>query len=154
MRQFFMYLTMLMLPAAAMAEVELSFYGGLQSALPSDVTVSGDPVIPDETINVAWEGKSFDAPPYYGIRATIWSSSEFGYGLDFAHNKVYPKALLAGYDTLEFTDGLNTLTVNAYRRWENAIGDLTPYVGDGLGLAWRFLMSRSQIARQRHLVTK
>ena len=135
MRQFFMYLTMLMLPAAAMAEVELSFYGGLQSALPSDVTVSGDPVISDETINVAWEGKSFDAPPYYGIRATIWSSSEFGYGLDFAHNKVYPKALLAGYDTLEFTDGLNTLTVNAYRRWENAIGDLTPYVGGGLGLA-------------------
>ena len=25
--------------------------------------------------------------------------------------------------------------VNAYRRWENAIGDLTPYVGDRLGLA-------------------
>ena len=118
-----------------MAEVELSFYGGMQSALPSDVVVSGDTVIPPGTNNVAWEGKSFDAPPYYGIRATIWSSSEFGYGLDFTHNKIYPEVLPADYDTLEFTDGLNTLTVNAYRRWENAIGDLTPYVGGGLGLA-------------------
>ncbi len=135
MRQFFICLTMLNLPATAMAEVELSFYGGLQSAQPSDVIVSGDPVIPDETNNVAWEGKSFDAPPYYGIRATIWSSSEFGYGLDFTHSKIYPKTLPSGYDRLEFTDGLNTLTVNAYRRWENAIGDLTPYVGGGLGVA-------------------
>ena len=69
MRQVFICLSMLMLPATAMAEVELSFYGGLQSAQPSDVTTFG------ETNNVVWEGKSFDAPPYYGIRATIWSSS-------------------------------------------------------------------------------
>ncbi|MCO4847302.1 MAG: lipid A oxidase, partial [Yoonia sp.] len=129
MRQVFICLSMLMLPATAMAEVELSFYGGLQSAQPSDVTTFG------ETNNVVWEGKSFDAPPYYGIRATIWSSSEFGYGLDFTHNKIYPKTLPTGYERLEFTDGLNTLTVNAYRRWENAVGDLTPYVGGGLGLA-------------------
>jgi len=90
-------------------------------------------VIADETNNVTWEGKSFAAPPYYGIRATVWSSTEFGYGLDFAHNKIYPKTLPDGYQTLEFTDGLNTLTVNAYRRWENGIGDFTPYVGGGMG---------------------
>ena len=84
----------------------------MQSALPSDVVVSGDTVIPPGTNNVAWEGKSFDAPPYYGIRATIWSSSEFGYGLDFTHNKIYPEVLPADYDTLEFTDGLNMLMVN------------------------------------------
>lgn len=135
MRQVFICLSLLTLPATAMAEVELSFYGGLQSAQPSDVTVSGDPIISDGTNNVAWEGKSIEAPPYYGIRATIWSSSEFGYGLDFTHAKIYPKTLPAGYDRLEFTDGLNTLTVNAYRRWENAIGGLTPYVGGGLGIA-------------------
>ena len=135
MRQIVLFLTLLTAPAAALAEVELSFYGGLQSALPSDVTVDGDSVIADETNNVTWEGKSFAAPPYYGIRATVWSSTEFGYGLDFAHNKIYPKTLPDGYQTLEFTDGLNTLTVNAYRRWENGIGDFTPYVGGGIGLS-------------------
>mgnify|MGYP000176449966 CR=1 FL=1 len=135
MRMPLLCLSVLTLPATAIAEVELSFYGGIQSAIGSDVTVSGDTVIPDETNAVDWEGKSFAAPPYYGIRATVWASDEFGYGLDFAHNKIYPKTLPAGYDTLEFTDGLNTLTVNAYRRWDNAIGDFTPYVGGGLGLS-------------------
>ena len=137
MRQFLSALTIIALPATAMAEVELSFYGGLQSALESDVAVSGDSVIPDRTDTLTWEGRSFDAPPYYGWRATYWASPEFGYGLDFAHNKVYPKddVLPAGYSKLEFTDGLNTLTVNAYRRWENAIAGLTPYVGGGVGLS-------------------
>ena len=137
MRQFLSALTIIALPAIAMAEVELSFYGGLQSALESDVAVSSDSVIPDRTDTLTWEGRSFDAPPYYGWRATYWASPEFGYGLDFAHNKVYPKddVLPAGYSKLEFTDGLNTLTVNAYRRWENAIAGLTPYVGGGVGLS-------------------
>ena len=137
MRQFLSALTIIALPATVMAEVELSFYGGLQSALESDVAVSGDSVIPDRTDTLTWEGRSFDAPPYYGWRATYWASPEFGYGLDFAHNKVYPKddVLPAGYSKLEFTDGLNTLTVNAYRRWENAIAGLTPYVGGGVGLS-------------------
>ncbi|MDG1768003.1 MAG: outer membrane beta-barrel protein [Yoonia sp.] len=137
MRQFLSALTIIALPATAMAEVELSFYGGLQSALESDVAVSGDSVIPDRTDTLTWEGRSFDAPPYYGWRATYWASPEFGYGLDFAHNKVYPKddVLPAGYSKLEFTDGLNTLTVNAYRRWENAIAGLIPYVGGGVGLS-------------------
>ena len=137
MRQFLSALTIIALPATAMAEVELSFYGGLQSALESDVAVSGDSVIPDRTDTLTWEGRSFDAPPYYGWRATYWASPEVGYGLDFAHNKVYPKddVLPAGYSKLEFTDGLNTLTVNAYRRWENAIAGLTPYVGGGVGLS-------------------
>lgn len=101
------------------------------------MAVSGDSVIPDRTDTLTWEGRSFDAPPYYGWRATYWASPEFGYGLDFAHNKVYPKddVLPAGYSKLEFTDGLNTLTVNAYRRWENAIAGLTPYVGGGVGLS-------------------
>lgn len=124
-------------PSISFAEVELSFYGGLQSALPSDVSVRDNAVIPDADFSMSWEGRSFAAPPYYGIRATIWSDTGLGYGLDFAHNKVYPKDgdLPAGYDVLEMTDGLNTLTVNAYRRWNEALGEVTPYVGGGIGLA-------------------
>jgi len=128
---------LLILPAAAFAEVELSFYGGVQSAPSSDVTIRDDDVIADDDFSVDWEGRSADAPIYYGIRATKWQSNTFGYGLDFAHNKVYPQddELPAGYDVLEFTDGLNTLTVNAYRRWSRAFGEVSPYVGGGVGVA-------------------
>ncbi len=128
---------LLLAPASAFAEVELSFYGGVQSAPASDISIRNDDVIADDDFNQDWEGRSAEAPIYYGVRATRWQSPSFGYGLDFAHNKVYPKDdnLPAGYDVLEFTDGLNTLTVNAYRRWNQAFGDVTPYVGGGLGVA-------------------
>jgi len=129
--------TIILAPVTGLAEVELSIYGGAQNAPHSDVFITGDDAYPAETF-IGWEGRSFDAPPYYGIRATIWSSSTFGYGLDFAHNKIYPQAGELDdtpFETLEFTDGLNTLTLNAYRRWQGAMGDLTPYVGGGVGLA-------------------
>ncbi len=124
-------------PIAAAAEIELSFYGGTQSALSSDVTIRGDDEIPDADFSQDWEGRSFDAPIYYGLRATKWQSDTFGYGLDFTHNKIYPDGdvLPDGYDVLEFTDGLNILTVNAYRRWPDAFGELTPYVGGGVGVS-------------------
>ncbi|MDO6590504.1 lipid A oxidase [Loktanella sp. D2R18] len=125
-----------MTPVAASAQVELSFYGGVQSAPSSDVSVRDD-VIGDDDFSISWEGRSSSAPIYYGIRATRWQSDTFGYGLDFAHNKIYPEdgELPAGYEVLEFTDGLNTLTVNAYHRWNGAFGDLSPYVGGGIGVA-------------------
>lgn len=122
-------------PAAA--EIELSFYGGAQNAPHSDVFITGDPAYPEKTF-LGWEGRSFEAPPYYGWRATVWRTPSFGYGIDFAHNKVYPQdGELDGtpFETLEFTDGLNTLTVNAYKRWQGAWGPASPYVGGGLGLA-------------------
>jgi lipid A oxidase len=129
--------TIMNTPAAAFAEVEVSLYGGVQSAPASDISIRGDDVIANDDFSQDWEGRSADAPVYYGIRATRWQSDTFGYGIDFAHNKIYPKNddLPAGYDVLEFTDGINTLTVNAYRRWSGAFGDVSPYVGGGLGVA-------------------
>ena len=124
-------------PTTALAEVELSFYGGAQNAPHSNVTFEGDSEIADGDLFIAWEGKSFEAPPYYGIRATVWNSPTFGYGVDFTHNKIYPKEgeLPADFQRLEFTDGLNTLTLNAYRRWNQQFGDFTPYVGGGVGVS-------------------
>ena len=126
-----------LLPTFALAEVELSFYGGIQSSPSSRVSIRDDDVIADDDFTVDWEGRSFDAPIYYGIRATNWRSEKFGYGIDFTHNKVYPEndELPDGYDVLEFTDGLNILTVNAYRRWSSAFGDVSPYVGGGVGVS-------------------
>lgn len=119
------------------AEVELSFYGGFQSAPPSDISVSGDSVLPDDDFSVAWEGLPFEWPLYAGARATYWATSEYGFGLDYTHNKTYPQdgELPAGYRALEFTDGLNTWTLNGYKRWQNAFGDVTPYVGAGVGIS-------------------
>ena len=96
-----------LLPTFALAEVELSFYGGIQSSPSSKVSIRDDDVIADDDFTVDWEGRSFDAPIYYGIRATNWRSEKFGYGIDFTHNKVYPEndELPDGYDVLEFTDG-------------------------------------------------
>lgn len=125
-------------PAAALAEVELSFYGGLQGAPHSTVDISGDDTVPDLSFTAGWVGRSFELPPYYGIRATWWRSATFGFGLDLNHTKVYADAetlALTGFDHFEMSDGLNILTVNAYRRWNDALGGLTPYVGGGLGVA-------------------
>ena len=122
---------LLLAPVSALAQVEVSVYGGGQAAPASDVSIR-DPLLGSDDFGVDW-----DTPPYYGLRATQWRSPSFGIGLDFARNRVAASedSLPSGYTELEFTDGLNTLTVNAYRRWNNVVGELTPYVGGGLGVA-------------------
>jgi len=119
---------------AAGAEWELSFYSGYQTAPHSGVTgtfTDGS----DIDVSAAWEGRSFDVPIYYGLRATRWVGA-WGFGAEFTHTKVYADdETLAdgGFQRLEFTDGLNALTLNALRRWE--YGVLTPYAGGGVGVA-------------------
>ena len=114
----------------ANAEVQLSFYTGTQTAPHS---IIDDSVLGEE--RVKWLGKSFEAPPYYGIRATWWKNEKWGFGFEINHAKVYAENKAAlGYDTLEFTDGLNLITANVFRRFPNK-GRFTPYVGGGLGIA-------------------
>ena len=127
----------MVIPQALTAEIEISVYGGNQIAPASDISVRGDAVIPDGDFTQDWEGKPFDWPIYAGFRVTKWQTETFGFGLDYTHNKTYPAddILPPGYDTLEFTDGLNTWTINAYRRWPGALGAATPYVGAGLGIS-------------------
>lgn len=117
-------------PNAAQAEVELSFYTGTQSAPHS--------IIDDSVLGegrVKWLGKSFEAPIYAGVRATWWKSDTWGFGVEVNHAKVYSENKAAlGYDVLEFTDGINLITANVFRRFPNA-GRFTPYVGGGLGIS-------------------
>ncbi|GGL54263.1 lipid A oxidase (Involved in formation of 2-aminogluconate) protein [Wenxinia marina] len=126
------------LPLCASAELSFSLYGGLQSSPHSGLTVEGDRVVPDTDVTAGWEGRSTDTPPYYGLRATWWANDRLGFGLDVNHTKVYADdETLAetGFDRLEFSDGLNIVTANAYYRWPGALGQLTPYVGGGVGVA-------------------
>ena len=125
--------------APAFAEMELSIYSGWQTSPHS--TFKGD--FPDSAgggdfdRGVEWDGKSFEMPPYYGVRFTNWQTERLGYGVEFTHSKVYlsdddQDAL--GFDNFQLTDGLNVLTVNAMYRWPDQFGTLTPYVGGGLGV--------------------
>ena len=128
----------MLLPGAALAEVEVSAYGGFQSAPHSTVSISGSPTIPDDEFTAGWEGRSFDAPPYYGLRATWWRNETLGFGVEINHAKVYADdetLASSGLSWLEFTDGLNIITVNMFRRWPDALGPVTPYVGGGIGVS-------------------
>ncbi|MGV8985330.1 MAG: outer membrane protein [Cypionkella sp.] len=115
---------------AARSEVVLSVYGGSQSALHSTLKTSnlGD-------ASVAWQGRSFEPPPYYGVRAVWWKNARWGYGLEYNHTKLYAdNPQRYGYSRLEFTDGLNIITANVWRRWQSN-SRITPYVGAGVGVA-------------------
>ena len=121
----------------AAAQFQLSVYGGLQT-LPHSRVKGDDPAgVGPFNFLAGWDGNSFEAPPYYGIRGTWWQENDIGYSLDFTHSKAYADgATLAasGFDVLEFTDGINTLTVNAIKKLKPR-GNFTPYVGGGLGIA-------------------
>ncbi|MEI4471775.1 lipid A oxidase [Frigidibacter sp. MR17.24] len=121
----------LLAPGVGQAEISLSFYSGLQSVdgtrLDAGSLGSSDP---------DWAGRSLSAPPYWGARATWWADEAWGFAVEVNHAKAYARNRAeAGYDTLEFTDGLNFATVNAFRRWQEPGRRWWPYVGAGVGLA-------------------
>lgn len=125
--------------APVAAETELSFYTGWQTAPHSNV--SGDyPTAFGGSYDalIGWEGRSFEMPPYYGVRGTWWRSETLGFGVEFTHTKVYApddEKQALGFSALELTDGLNIVTANVLRRWPEQWGSATPYVGGGLGVA-------------------
>lgn len=128
--------------APAAAEVELSFYLGVQEASHSNV----DGIIGDVDggggtavdFTAEWEGRSFEGSPYYGLRGTYWINDASGVSLNFTHSKVYATDTTMaanGFDKLELTDGINVLTLNYMHRFRNISMGLTPYVGAGAGVA-------------------
>ncbi|MCZ7675112.1 MAG: outer membrane beta-barrel protein [Roseovarius sp.] len=125
--------------APATAEIELSLYLGWQGV--SDSTGSGTlPGGAPFARKFNWDGKPFDAPIYYGGRATWWTAGDFGFGVEGTHAKVFASAAdlaALGLSRLEFSNGHNIFTVNAMRRWPDAFEgiDLAPYLGGGIGLA-------------------
>lgn len=122
----------------AAAEFQFSAYGGWQTSPDSQVTVGG---IAPESFTAGWDGRSFETPPYYGLRATYWfdQAPQWGVSVDFTHAKVYANDETFATDVpdwsrFEFSDGINFLTVNAMRRLQKWNG-LEPYFGVGVGLS-------------------
>lgn len=126
-----------LLSSPAAAEMELSFYSGWQTAPHS--RLKGDyPGGGSYNALIGWDGKSFEMPPYYGVRGTWWQDERIGFGMEFTHTKVYApddEAAGIGFENFEFTDGHNILTANALRRWPDQWQGVTPYIGGGLGIA-------------------
>ena len=134
----FIALLALVVALPAQAETELSFYTGYQTAPHS--RVEGSDNTGSFNFLATWEGRPFEAPPYYGIRATFWRSERLGFGVEFNHAKVYledDQRVAEGFENFELTDGINILTANVFYRWPGQWANerLTPYVGGGLGLS-------------------
>lgn len=118
----------------ALAEIELGIYGGYQTS-PHSRIEGTLPSTGDYSELIGWEGKPFAAPPYYGLRATYWRENNSGFALEWTHAKVYGADDSALFDRLEFTDGLNIITVNYAKRWPGKWNQFTPYVSAGVGIA-------------------
>jgi hypothetical protein len=138
----------------ASADLQLGAYLGPAYTGGSDLNLV-QPGGTDMTFrDIAWEGRPFRRPPYYGYRAIYWSD-RYGVMLDFTHIKaiaikdrpvqqsgfkdgdhVPPQApISATLKRLEFTHGYNLLTLNALRRGASRGPNLIPYFGLGLGVA-------------------
>ncbi|WP_424933370.1 outer membrane protein [Amaricoccus macauensis] len=142
-------LTLVLLPAPVFAEHVVSVYGGYQFAQTGDMT-GEDTDGTDLDFDVDWEGKSFDAPPYWGVRYAYWRQDDWGGYVDFTHVKLYAddgSMEDAGFDRLEFTDGLNVLTVGVQKRFPMQNG-LVPYLGGGLGFTYPHVETRSPAASE------
>ncbi|OUV31340.1 MAG: hypothetical protein CBC60_00900 [Betaproteobacteria bacterium TMED100] len=121
---------------------EFSVYGGMNHPAHSSVKFSGAASsygISDGSYSTdGWKGKSFESPVYYGLRLDYWLDNKpWGLGVDFNHSKVIAEKLPAGLRRLEFTDGLNTLTLTGlYKTKEKIFFDLQPYLGVGVGISY------------------
>lgn len=132
----------LMLTAApAAAELELSLYLGIQSAYSDTDSVRLPGAAAPVNRDINWKVKPFDNPLYYGGRATWWTQSNLGFGIEGTHAKAIAEPAdraALGVDKLEFTDGHNIITANVMKRWPGAFQKtpkFTPYVGAGVGVA-------------------
>lgn len=149
-------------PSLVHAQLEIDLYGGWSSTLDSDVRLQRPGGIKLRFHDVAWEGRSFDEPIYYGGRLSYWTrrSPHLGLAVDFTHAKIHARldrsVRVTGHDGGQLVDetrplgesfselamshGLNLLTFNGLYRWgrggpDQAASRFTPFVGVGLGVA-------------------
>ena len=123
---------------AARAEMQISAYGGLNTNFDSKGTLDKGAVHEERTF--AWDGVSFELPPYWGVQATYWFNrgASWGIALDYTHAKARAKLDFATdptYSRLEFTNGNNLVIANLMYRFDPMLdGRLVPFVGVGGGV--------------------
>lgn len=148
------------IPAAAStpqpSATVVAAYGGVPYTYPSDFILQR-PGVHDLTVrDVAWDGKPFKSPVYYGARVTRWPGDSLVGGMvDFTHSKAISRfedmAEMSGtlggaaapgrarigdvFRHLEFSHGHNMLTLNGLFRLPRIGARLLPYVGAGAGVS-------------------
>ena len=125
----------------AIAEMSFELYGGYQTSPHSVVqgeyqdSITSEELVPFR-FTAGWKGKSFSMPPYYGIRFTNWKS-RIGWGFDFTHSKAYLDPITlkkTGFELLQFTDGLNNLTLHRQIEFDRKSEKISTYYGYGVGV--------------------
>jgi hypothetical protein len=159
------YLALLRFPAMwredsgtdAGADLQFGVYGGPAYTARSAFNLAQPGGTDMRLDNIAWEGRPFRPPPYYGLRAIYWlPATRLGLMGDFTHIKAVAikdrpvdqsgrrdgvpvlshESLSATFARLEFTHGYNLFTVNLVGRGALRGGALVPYAGVGLGVAY------------------
>lgn len=146
---------------AARAELDLSVFTGVALTQDSDVDLHQSGGTDLAYRDVAFEGRDFETPPFYGARLLYFPSeqSHWGFGAEFFHIKLYAQTDETTHvtgrrnglpvdgneridDTLQqfsLSHGLNYALGDIVYRWlpgqrgEDFLGHLEPYVGLGLG---------------------
>lgn len=137
-------------------ETFIGGYTGVPYTYPDDVRFQKPDGSELTVHDVAWDGKPFDDPIYYGARVVRWSrNSSLGGMIDFTHGKAYSQreqeVRLSGqglaegqpetrkisdiFHKLEFTHGHNMLTLNGLFRLPWGTSAIKPYVGLGAGVS-------------------
>ncbi len=150
--------------SAARSEMQVGFYMGQSITPRSDVTMKA----PDDTDmtlkNLKWKSDSFRPSPYYGGRAIDWNARvpALGVMVDYTHAKatadrtqtvsqsgkrsgkeVPPsEPFAATFRKLEFTHGLNFLTINGVYRAGGLHRRIIPYAGIGIGFTIPYVHAR------------
>ena len=159
------------LKRAAQTGFQIGVYGGGNSTPMADVFLKQpngtDMVLKD----VPWAGEPFEDPPFYGVRGIYWlpAMPRLGAMIDFAHAKsislrqaeVEQTGTLDGepvpargkvgdtFTKLEYSHGLNFLTLNAIYRFGGWHQRFLPYIGAGAGLVIPHTeIARTNVARQ------
>ena len=147
----------------ARAEVDLSIFTGVALSQDSDLRLQQGGGTDLTFRDVSFEGRDFEDPPYYGVRA-LWfpaSDSHWGFGAEFFHIKLYANTDQTTHvsgrrngvgvngderidntiQTFSLSHGLNYALAEVVYRWqpgqrgEDFLGHLEPYLGVGLGAA-------------------
>ncbi len=138
MRKSLVFCAMLVLSSPASADdFQLSVYGGLFNLGRSDVSGNDPTGAGSFDFNTGWTANSSSLPPVFGIRGTWWQSDTTGYSLDFTRLQASADdagLAASGFSVLEFDDGINTVTVNARRKFPMG-SRWTPFVAGGVGVA-------------------
>lgn len=116
------------------AENSFTFFSGYQTSPHSDIlgyeNKNDSRELYSFDFNAGWVGKSLSMPPYYGLRWTKWKENT-GWEIEFNHTKVYADSETldkSGFEVLQFTDGLNNLTLNRTHKFESKNSFFKEYI--------------------------